>query len=181
MKLLCEVNEKVSFLTEGEGASKRLYLEGIFLMGVKPNGNGRTYPMGILEREASTYQKKISENRAYGELNHPQGPVINLDRVAIHIKELRNEGTDFVGKALVASTPMGQIVKNLHEDGANLGVSSRGVGSLKTLKDGLVEVQTDYKMITPADVVADPSAHVAFVRGIMENVDYWYDITKVTD
>jgi hypothetical protein len=183
VKLLSELCEGVSFIQEAteEGGAKRLYIEGIFMMGDHPNRNNRVYPVATLEKEVGRYIKEnVDKSRAYGELGHPATPTINLDRVAIHIKSLVKEGKNFVGRALVASTPSGNIVRGLIEDGANLGVSSRGLGSLKQVKEGLNEVQSDFYLATPADVVADPSAHDAFVQGIMENVEYWYDAAKGT-
>lgn len=179
VKLLSELVEDVSFLTEEVEGQKRLYIEGIFMMGDHPNRNNRIYPIKTLEKEVSRYIKEnVDKSRAYGELNHPATPTINLDRVAIHIKSLRRENNNFIGKAMVASTPCGDVVRGLISDGANLGVSSRGLGSIKSIKEGLNEVQNDFYLATPADVVADPSAHEAFVQGIMENVEYWYDAAK---
>ena len=181
MKLIREVVEQVAFLTEEKDGVKKLYLEGPFLQGGIGNKNKRIYRVETLEREANRYlAEKIQNNCAYGELGHPATPNINLDRVAIHIKGLRREGNDFIGKALVASTPMGDIVRGLHSDGAKLGVSSRGLGSLKTNKEGLDEVQDDYRLATPADVVAEPSAPDAYVQGLMENREYIYDAVSDT-
>lgn len=182
MKLIRELVEGVSFIQEANDAGvKRMYIEGIFMQGDHANRNKRIYPVATLDKEVNRYIKEnVDKNRAYGELGHPATPSINLDRVAIHIKSLVKEGTNFVGKALVASTPSGDIVRGLINDGANLGVSSRGLGSLKQVKEGLNEVQGDFYLATPADVVADPSAHDAFVQGIMENVDYWYDAARGT-
>jgi hypothetical protein len=181
LKLITELVEDIQFLHEEKDGQKRLYIEGIFMMGDHPNRNNRIYPVATLEKEVNRYIKEnVDKSRAYGELNHPASPTINLDRVAIHIKSLRREDKNFIGKAMVASTPCGDIVKGLINDGANLGVSSRGLGSLKSIKEGLNEVQSDFYLATPADVVADPSAHDAFVQGIMENVDYWYDAARGT-
>ena len=181
MKLIREVVESVDFMTEEVDGKKKLYLQGPFLQSEIANKNKRIYRCETLERECQRYLKEKIENKcAYGELGHPATPNINLDRVAIHIKGLKREGNDFIGKALVASTPMGQIVRGLYEDGAKLGVSSRGLGSIKKNKDGLDEVQDDYHLSTPADVVAEPSAPGAYVGGIMENVDYWFDAAKGT-
>jgi len=181
MKLIREHIESVSFLTEEKDGKKRLYIEGPFMQTEIANKNRRIYRMQAVENEVARYIKEnIERNCSYGELGHPPTPTINLDRVAIHIKSLRKEGNDFIGKALVASTPMGQIVEGLFNDGANLGVSSRGLGSVKKNKDGLDEVQDDYRLSTPADVVASPSAPNAYVQGIMENVEYWYDAAKGT-
>jgi hypothetical protein len=177
MKLICEhLDQELSILKEAADDGKRSYfIEGIFLMGDRPNKNGRSYNSRILAKEVARYTKDLIENnRAYGELGHPQGPQINLDRVCMMIKSLRQEGSDFVGKAKITSTPHGDIVKGLLEDGANLGVSSRGMGSLKPV-GGVMEVQDDFMLATAADIVADPSAQVAFVKGIMENVEWIYN------
>jgi hypothetical protein len=134
--------------------------------------------MPVLEKEVARYTKDLIEgNRAYGELGHPSGPSINLDRVSHMIKELKREGNDYIGKAKITDTPMGHIVMNLLDEGANLGVSSRGMGTLKENK-GIMEVQDDFMLATAADIVADPSAHKAFVRGVMENVDWVYDVAS---
>lgn len=182
MKFIRELSESVSHTIEEatESSPKRMYLEGKFMAGNIGNKNGRIYPITVLENETNRYiAENVKQNRAYGELGHPASPIINLDRVAIHIKNLRCEGNDIVGKALIASTPMGQIVKGLIEDGANLGVSTRGLGTLKTNKQGLNEVQNDFKLAA-VDVVSDPSGPNCFVAGIMENVEYIYDAAKGT-
>ena len=182
MKLICElIDTPLSLIKEAkEDGSKSYFIEGVFLMGDKPNKNNRIYESKILAKEVARYTKELIENnRAYGELNHPQGPTINLDRVSHMIKSLRQEGSDFVGKAKITETPMGDIVKGLLNDGANLGVSSRGMGSLKEV-NGIMQVQEDFMLATAADIVADPSAHTAFVRGIMENVDWIYDVASNT-
>ena len=146
-----------------------MYIEGIFLQGNIPNKNGRRYNTETLKREVNRYmQENVKKGRAYGELGHPDGPSINLDRVSHMIVDLRQEGDNFIGKAKLSSTPMGQIAAGLIEDGAQLGVSSRGMGSLKEGKDGVMEVQDDFYLATAADIVADPSAPDAFVNGIME-------------
>ena len=138
--------------------------------------NGRMYSSSILEKEVDRYNKEyIKENRAFGELGHPQGPSINLERTAILIKSLVKEGSNFIGKAKVLDTPYGNIVKNLMSEGANLGVSSRGLGSLRSNNEGISEVQDDFRLATAADIVADPSAPDAFVRGIMEGVEWVWD------
>jgi hypothetical protein len=168
-------------LVEDTSGDRKMYIQGIFMQGDHPNRNKRIYPINTLRTETNRYIKEnVEKNRAYGELGHPTSPSINLDRVAIHIKSLKLEGNDYFGRALVASTPSGDIVRGLINDGASLGVSSRGLGSLKQVKEGLNEVQSDFYLATPADVVADPSAHDAFVQGIMENVEYWYDAAKGT-
>jgi hypothetical protein len=137
------------------------------------------YPEEVMDKEVARYTKSLIEsNRAYGELNHPSGPTINLDRVSHMIKELRKDGPNYIGKAQVLETPMGNIARNLIDAGANLGVSSRGMGSLKQNKDGIMEVQNDFMLATAADIVADPSAPDAFVKGIMEGTEWWYDIAE---
>jgi hypothetical protein len=178
MKLITELNENIEYLEESnKEGGKNLYITGPFMQYETANRNGRIYPKSVMEKEVNRYKREILENnRAYGELNHPQGPTINLDRVCILIKELNMENDKKVyGKALVTETPSGQIVKGLMSSGANLGVSTRGLGSLKARDDGINEVQDDFRLVTAADVVADPSAPAAFVQGIMENVDWLYN------
>ena len=182
MKLICEVlDQKLSLVKEAkEDGRKNYFIEGVFLMGDKPNKNGRIYESKILAKEVARYTKELIEtNRAYGELGHPAGPSINLDRVSHMIKSLRQEGSDFIGKAKITDTPMGNIVMNLLDEGANLGVSSRGMGTLKS-NGGIMEVQDDFMLATAADIVADPSAHKAFVRGVMENTEWVYDVSAGT-
>lgn len=180
MKLITEINESVKVLTEeSEDGKKSMYIEGIFLQGNIQNRNGRLYNTDILEKEVQRYVKEnVSKGRAYGELGHPDGPSINLDRVSHIITSLVREGDNFIGKAKISSTPMGKIVEGLLSDGANLGVSSRGMGSLKENKDGVMEVQEDFYLATAADIVADPSAPDAFVNGIMEGVEWVWDHGK---
>ena len=180
MKLITEITESVKVITEAkEDGKKSLFIEGIFLQGNIPNRNGRRYNTDILEREVKRYVKEsVQKGRAYGELGHPNGPSINLDRVSHIITELRRDGDNFIGKAKISSTPMGQIAAGLIEDGAQLGVSSRGMGSLKEAKDGVMEVQEDFYLATAADIVADPSAPDAFVNGIMEGVEWVWDNGK---
>lgn len=180
MKLITEVTETVKVLTEeNENGKKNMFIEGIFLQGNIPNRNGRRYNTDILEREVNRYMtESVGKGRAYGELGHPNGPTINLDRVSHMITQLRREGDNFVGKAKISSTPMGQIAAGLIEDGAQLGVSSRGMGSLKEGKDGVMEVQDDFYLATAADIVADPSAPDAFVNGIMEGVEWVWNNGK---
>ena len=180
MLLICEKVEDIKVLKEtAESGKKNYFIEGVFLQSELKNRNGRLYPKSVVEREVIRYTKNnIANGRAYGELNHPDGPSINLDRVSHMIKELKEDGNNYVGKAKVMDTPMGNIVKNLIDEGANLGVSSRGVGSLKPNKEGIMEVQDDFMLATAADIVADPSAPDAFVRGVMENVEWWYDIAE---
>lgn len=180
MKLICETLEDVHFVQESveAGSKKNTFLEGVFMQAEIVNRNGRKYPLPVMESAVSKYiAEKINKKCAYGELDHPAGPTVNLKNVAIHIKGLVREGNNFVGKALVASTPQGDIVRGLLADGANLGVSSRALGSLKPSSQGYDLVE-DLIIRTAADVVADPSAHLAFVRGIMENVDYIYDASR---
>jgi len=179
VKLICELHEDVQVnIVEAADASgkKQVFIEGIFLQANIKNRNGRVYPSHIMEQEVNRYiQEKVKANRAYGELGHPNGPQINLDRVSHLIKELRKDGNNYIGKALVTEgTPYGAIVKGLLESGANLGVSSRGLGSLKQV-NGIMEVQSDFRLATAADVVADPSAPDAMVRGLMEDVDWVCD------
>ena len=177
MKLITELVEEVEYISEAsEDGEKKHYIHGIFLQGNKKNRNGRIYPIKILDKEVKRYMKEIVKSkRAYGELGHPAGPQINLDRVSHIIIDLKKDGDNYIGKALLTDTPMGNIAKGLLKSGANLGVSSRGLGSLKPNRDGVMEVQNDYKIATAADIVADPSAPDAFVNGIMENVDWIYD------
>jgi len=176
MKLITEINEEVKYITEeGSEGKKNLFIEGIFLQGNLKNRNGRYYPEQILAKEVERYTKEnIDKGRAYGELGHPDGPSINLERVCMMIKSLRQEGTNFIGRAKVMDTPYGNIVRNLMSEGASLGVSSRGMGSLVE-KNGLNEVQDDFYLATAADIVADPSAPDAFVNGIMEGVEWIWD------
>ncbi len=177
MKLICEVNEDVKILTEEkEGGKKNYFIEGIFMQGDIKNRNGRVYPAETLEKEVNRYKKDfIEKNRAYGELGHPQGPTINLERVSHMITKLEKDGSNFVGKAkIMTETPMGSIVKNLMDEGAQLGVSSRGMGTLKPERKGQI-VQSDFMLATPADIVADPSAPDAFVNGIMEGKEWIWD------
>lgn len=174
MKLITEVyDQDIQFVTEAkEDGGKNFFIEGIFMQGNLKNRNGRMYPMETLMKEVKRYNKEyIEKNRAYGELGHPQGPTINLDRVSHMIKELRQDGNNVMGKAKIMDTPMGNIVKNLMTEGCSLGVSSRGMGSLQQ-KNGVNMVQSDFQLATAADIVADPSAPDAFVNGIMENVDW---------
>lgn len=182
MKLILEESAEFEFITEAkEDGSKDHYIHGIFLQADVKNRNGRVYPMPIMEREVDRYMNEVvKNNRAYGELGHPAGPQINLDRVSHMITELKRNGNNFIGKAKLTDTPMGNIAKGLLKSGANLGVSSRGMGSLKPNKLGIMEVQEDFKLATAADIVADPSAPDAFVKGIMENVDWIYDLVKDT-
>lgn len=175
MKLFTEEVSDIKFIVEEKSGKKNLYIEGIFLQAERVNGNGRKYRVETLEREIDRYTKKyINENRALGELGHPNGPSINLDRVSHKIVELKQNGNDFYGKALVLDTPMGNIARKLIESGVCLGVSTRGMGSLKEV-NGIMEVQDDFYLATAADIVAEPSAPDAFVQGIMEGVEWVWD------
>ena len=178
MKLVTELIEAVDvkIQIDEETKIKSHFLEGVFLQGEIQNRNGRMYPIKTLAKEASRYNSEyISKNRAYGELGHPNGPTINLERVSHMIKSLHQEGNNFVGKAKILDTPYGNIVKNLIDEGAQLGVSSRGMGTLRQQADCHV-VQDDFMLSTAADIVADPSAPQAFVNGVMEGVDWVYDV-----
>lgn len=178
MKLITELNESVEIITEArENGKKDYYIKGIFMQGNMKNRNGRMYPMEILDREVNRYNEQyVQKNRAYGELGHPSGPTINLERVSHMIKELSKDGSNYIGKAKITTeTPMGQIVKGLMDEGATLGVSSRGMGSLKPNRQGVAEVQKDFYLATAADIVADPSAPDAFVEGIMEGKEWIWD------
>lgn len=177
MKLIKEHTETVNYLIEEdkETGQKNYNLEGVFLQADIKNRNGRLYPTDILDKEVKRYMKEnVKKNRAYGELGHPDSPTINLDRVSHMIKDLKLEDKNFIGKAKIMDTPYGKIVKSLIDEGASLGVSSRGMGSLKTTKDGTSEVQKDFMLATAADIVADPSAPDAFVRGVMEGKEWMF-------
>ena len=176
LKLITEVNEEVNYLEEEKDGKKGLYIEGIFMQADMKNRNGRMYPKDVLEKEVKRYNKEyIDKNRAYGELGHPQGPTINLERVSHLITQLQPDGSNFVGKAKVMTeTPYGQIVHSLIKEGAQLGVSSRGMGSLKQV-NGTNQVQKDFYLATAADIVADPSAPNAFVNGVMESKEWVWD------
>jgi len=173
MKLITEVNEQVRYFTEEKEGKKTLYIEGVFLQSNIKNRNGRMYPGEIMGKEINRYMKEaVENNRAFGELGHPDGPSINLDRVSHIITELRQDGDNWIGKAKLTETPMGNIARGLIESGGQLGVSSRGLGTLKENRDGVQVVQDDFHLATAADIVADPSAPDAFVRGIMENKEW---------
>jgi hypothetical protein len=175
MKLIKEHIEEVKYVTEEKNGVKSLYITGPFLVGEAKNRNGRIYPKQVLQKEAARYNEEyVSKNRAFGELGHPDSPSINLDRVSHLITSLKQEGNIFVGKAKILETPMGKIAKSLMEGGATLGVSSRGMGSLKEV-NGVNMVQDDYYLATAADIVADPSAPGAFVQGIMEGKEWVWD------
>ena len=167
----------VEFLTEAKkDGGKSYFIEGIFMQSDTKNRNGRIYPKEILQKEAKRYNTEfIQKKRAFGELGHPDGPTVNLERVSHMIEELQEVEQNFMGRAKILDTPYGKIVKNLIDEGARLGVSSRGMGSLKPVKDGIQEVQRDFYLATAADIVADPSAPDAFVAGIMEGKEWIWD------
>lgn len=172
MRLITEVTQDLNYLVENKkGGGKDVFIEGIFAQADTPNRNGRIYPMSIMEKEIERYQKIISEKRSLGELGHPPNPTVNLDKVSHLITSLRFEGTNVIGRAKVLDTPMGVIAKNLIENGVCLGVSTRGLGSLKLNKEGVNEVQDDFHLAT-VDIVADPSAPDAFVQGIYESAEW---------
>ena len=180
MKLMCELMEDVEMLVEKDESTdqKNYYIKGVFLQAEQKNRNGRVYPLTTMQKEVDRYSKQyIDTNRAFGELGHPEGPTINLERTSHLIQSLKEDGNNYVGKAKILSTPMGEIVKNLLADGARLGVSSRGMGSLKASKreGGTQMVQSDFQLATAADIVADPSAPDAFVNGVMEGVEWIWD------
>ena len=175
MKLIRETIENVEVITEGTGADKKLYIEGVFLQSEIKNRNGRMYPFSVLEKEVNRYNEEyVKTKRALGELGHPDGPTVNLDRVSHRITSLKSEGNNFIGKAQIMNTPMGNIARSLLEDGVKLGVSSRGMGSIDRREDCNV-VMDDFMLATAADIVADPSAPDAFVNGIMEGKEWAWD------
>ena len=176
MKLITEEIESVEFLVENRNGKKSMYIEGIFLQGDIQNRNSRLYPMATLRKEVSRYNENhIQSGRALGELGHPDGPTVNLDRVSHKIISLKENGQNFIGKAKILGTPMGKIAASLVDEGVKLGVSSRGIGSLKPTKEGFNVVGDDFMLATAADIVADPSAPDAFVEGIMEGKDWVWD------
>ena len=176
MKLITEEISNVKIITEGKGSSKKLYIEGVFLQGDIKNRNGRMYPMETLSREVQRYNETfVQKGRALGELGHPDGPTVNLDRVSHKITSLVREGSNFKGKAQILNTPMGKIASSLLDEGVMLGVSSRGVGSLRTTNEGHKVVGEDFMLATAADIVADPSAPDAFVQGIMEGKEWVWE------
>jgi len=176
MKLITEEISNVQIITEGKGDSKKLYIEGVFLQGEIKNRNGRMYPISTLAREVSRYNENfVAKGRALGELGHPDGPTVNLDRVSHKITSLVQEGNNFKGKAQILNTPMGKIASSLLDEGVMLGVSSRGVGSLQTTNEGHKIVGEDFMLATAADIVADPSAPDAFVAGIMEGKEWVWE------
>ena len=175
MKLITETIENVEVITEGKGADKKLYIEGVFLQSEIKNRNGRMYPFSVLEKEVNRYNEEyVKTSRALGELGHPDGPTVNLDRVSHRITSLTAEGNNFIGRAQVLDTPMGKIAKSLLDEGVKLGVSSRGMGSIDKREDCNV-VMDDFMLATAADIVADPSAPDAFVNGIMEGKEWAWD------
>ena len=176
MKLIREEIEAVDFIVEERNGKKSLYIEGVFLQGNIKNRNGRMYPMETLRREVSRYNENhVQAGRALGELGHPDGPTVNLDRVSHKIVSLKESGSNFIGKAKILSTPMGKIAQSLIGEGVKLGVSSRGIGSLKMTREGVNIVGDDFMLATAADIVADPSAPDAFVEGIMEGKEWVWD------
>ena len=176
MKLIREEIENVEVIVEERNGKKSLYIEGVFLQGDIKNRNGRMYPAQTLAKEVSRYNEAfVGKGRALGELGHPDGPTVNLDRVSHKITSLRQEGSNFVGRAKILNTPMGSIAKNLLDEGVKLGVSSRGVGSVSMNNEGVNVVGEDFMLATAADIVADPSAPDAFVDGIMEGKDWIWD------
>jgi hypothetical protein len=176
MKLITEEVTNVKIITEGKGANKKLYIEGVFLQGEIKNRNGRMYPIDTLSREVGRYcENFVNKGRALGELGHPDGPTVNLDRVSHKITSLVQEGNNFRGKAQILSTPMGKIASSLLDEGVCLGVSSRGVGSLRMTNEGHKIVGEDFQLATAADIVADPSAPDAFVNGIMEGKEWVWE------
>ena len=179
--LIKEIVEDVQYITEAteDGKGKNYFIEGIIMQGDIKNRNGRMYPSRILEKEMKRYNEVyVSKNRAYGELGHPAGPTINLDRVSHMFTELKQDGSNIVGRAKIMETPMGKIVKNLIDEGGLVGISSRGMGSIKQNKNGIMEVQDDFMLATAGDIVADPSAPDAFVKGVMEGVEWIYDVAS---
>lgn len=176
MKLLTEIYDPFQLIVEGEGAEKKYYLQGLMLEFDAQNKNGRRYRSDWHDPSVQKYiTEKVDGKRAWGELDHPDGATINLKNVSHRIVEMHKEGNNWFGKSIISNEGMGCIVKGLLATGGTLGSSSRGVGSLKEVNEGLMEVQQDYKIITPSDIVSDPSAHGALMQGIMENVEYLYD------
>ena len=176
MKLITEEINKVEFITEGKGGEQKCFIKGIFLQAEQVNRNGRLYPMQIMEKEVNRYNESfVQKGRALGELGHPDGPTVNLDRVSHKICELYKDGNNFIGKAQLLETPMGKIASSLIKEGVCLGVSSRGVGSLKMTNEGHKIVGEDFMLATAADIVADPSAPDAFVSGIMEGKEWVWE------
>lgn len=183
MKLISEEAHDIEFLTEAsKDGGKSYFIEGVFMQAETKNRNGRIYPKEVLQKEAKRYTEKfINSKRAFGELGHPDGPTVNLERVSHMIEELEEVDNNFMGRAKILDTPYGKIVKNLIDEGARLGVSSRGMGSLKAGKNGIQEVQKDFYLATAADIVADPSAPDAFVHGIMEGKEWVWEGTLLRE
>ena len=176
MKLITEEISSVKFITEGKGAKKKMYIEGVFLQGDLKNRNGRMYPVATLAKEVGRYNESfVKKGRAVGELGHPDGPTVNLDRVSHKIVSLEQKGNNFIGKAQLLETPMGKIAKSLIAEGVTLGVSSRGIGTLKEDRNGIKVVGEGFQLATAADIVADPSAPDAFVNGIMEGKEWVWE------
>jgi hypothetical protein len=179
MKLITEEIENIEVLTESINGKKTLFIKGTFLQAECVNRNRRKYPINVMEREVKRYTENyVNKGRALGELGHPDGPTVNLDRVSHKIVELYQNGNNFIGKAQILSTPMGKIAESLLKEGVTLGVSSRGIGSVKQTVEGYTEVGEDFMLATAADIVADPSAPDAFVQGIMEGVEWVYDASR---
>ena len=182
MKLFCDINEEIQILTEeNEPGKKNYFIEGIFLMCDQKNRNGRVYTFEMMDKKVKEYNNSfVKQKRAFGELGHPEGPTINLERVSHMITDLYSEKKNFIGRAKIMDTPYGKIVKNLIDEGAKLGVSSRGIGSLEE-KNGVNYVKDDFQIATAADIVADPSAPEAFVRGIMEGKEWIYESGRLVE
>jgi len=172
MKLITEIAQDLKYMTEStEGGKKNMYIEGVYMMAEKENRNGRLYPLRVLKKAVESYQPMIDQKRALGELGHPPHPTIDLNNVSHLIEKLHFNGTDVIGRAKILETPSGQVAKSLIESGVCLGVSSRGLGSMRESRNGIMEVQDDFHLAT-VDIVADPSAPNAFVQGIMENAEW---------
>jgi hypothetical protein len=180
MLLITELNEDVQYIREAtESGEKKYYIEGVIMQSNLENRNGRMYPRNVMMKEVDRYNREyVAKKRAFGELGHPSGPTINLDRGSHIFTELKADGDNVVGRAKIMDTPMGKIVKNYIDEGAQLGISSRGLGSLKKNSKGIMEVQNDFMLATAGDIVADPSAPSAFVNGIMEGVSFYYDLAS---
>ena len=177
MKLITELSQDVEYITEAtEAGGKNFYIKGTFMQAALQNKNGRVYPESVMDREVGRYlTEKVNNNCAYGELGHPSGPSINLDRVSHIITELKKDGTNWIGKARITDTPMGNTAKGIMQSGGRLGVSTRGMGTVQLNKEGVNVVQDDFRLATAADIVADPSAPDAWVAGIMESCEWFYD------
>jgi len=179
MLLITELTEEVNVLKEEKDGKSNYFIEGIIMQGDIKNRNGRVYPKKTLVKETTRYNENyVNKKRAYGELGHPDGPTINLDRVSHMFTELKEDGSNIIGRAKIMDTPMGKIVKNFIDEGAYLGISSRGMGSLKRNSDGILEVQEDFMLATAGDLVADPSGPNCYVNGIMEGVEFYYDLAS---